>query len=109
MTACFSRLTQPPKRRTTKASGGGSESTAQACQRGWPRARRAKRCHLRRLVELGCDVSTLAIPAQAHSRMTFQVNPIDVQLHGRDQLGLPLGDRPTPFASLAPPTTRISS
>src|ERR1700704_2415791 len=33
MTACCCRLTQPAKRRTTKASGGGSESMAQSLPR----------------------------------------------------------------------------
>src|SRR5262245_37254320 len=41
MTACCCRLTQPAKRRTTKASGGGSESNdAKRAPRGWRDARR---------------------------------------------------------------------
>src|SRR5438067_3369865 len=41
MTACCCRLTQPARTRTTKASGGGSASMAQACPTGWHGARRA--------------------------------------------------------------------
>src|SRR5262249_38014007 len=55
MTACCCRLTQPANSRTRKASGGGSESIAQACPSDWFGASHARfeivvRCQLGRLV-----------------------------------------------------------